>query len=99
MNVNFKGYLHFNNNKKTIYELKRYLKILFLKALKYTVIKFCPTVAESLLASGQPISRQRKVLFFSLMRYSVFNRAESQTNLTAFQRKSYLVYDNPHIYL
>ena len=34
------------------------LKILFLKALKfpvYTVVKFCPTVAESLLASGQPI--------------------------------------------
>ena len=39
MNVNFKGYLHFNN-KKTIYELKIYLKILFLKALKFPVSLF-----------------------------------------------------------
>ena len=31
----------------------------------YTVIKFCPTVAESLLASGQPIPRQRKVFVLS----------------------------------
>ena len=34
----FKNYLHFNNNKhETVYEVKRYLKVLFLKALKVSV--------------------------------------------------------------
>ena len=31
----------------------------------YTVVKFCPTVRERLLASGQPIPRQRKVIVLS----------------------------------
>ena len=69
MNVNSKGYLHFDNKKLS--ELKRCLKILFLKALKFPVflislaILFCPTIAESLLASGQPIRRQCKVFVLS----------------------------------
>ena len=33
--------------------------------LSYTVVKFCPTVGESLLASGQSIPRQRKVFVLS----------------------------------
>ena len=31
----------------------------------YTIVQFCPTVGESLLASGQPIPRQRKVIVLS----------------------------------
>ena len=31
----------------------------------YTIVQFCPTVGESLLASGQPIPRQRKVIILS----------------------------------
>ena len=33
--------------------------------LSYTVVKFCPTVGKSLLASGQSIPRQRKVFVLS----------------------------------
>ena len=31
----------------------------------YITVQFCPTVGESLLASGQPILRQRKVIILS----------------------------------
>ena len=57
--INFKNYLHFNN-KRTIHELKRFLKILFLKTLRFPVshiFSYTTTVGESLLASGQPITR------------------------------------------
>ena len=38
---------------------------LYARWVPLTIVQFCPTVGESLLASGQPIPRQRKVIVLS----------------------------------
>ena len=60
MNVNFQGNLHFSNKKRYLKAIKFPVSLISL-----AILLFCPTVAESLLASGQPILRQRKVFVLS----------------------------------
>ena len=42
----------------------------------YTTVQFCPTVGERLLASGQPIPRQRKVIILSSVSLNTFSLCE-----------------------
>ena len=42
----------------------------------YTTVQFCPTVGERLLASGQAIPRQRKVIILSSVSLNTFSLCE-----------------------